>query len=106
MLSIEERLHLAEAHCREAEHRQRVQRRQEREAQKKLNQRQNYLIGELVIRHFSELRNITPGTAEENAERFAALDALLRQLAASPDFISTLTAAQNITDDDPSGSDT
>ena len=87
MKNIEDLQRDAQNKCREAEHRQRVQQRQARQTQEKLAQSQNFAIGELVARYFPELREITPGTKAENAERYSKLEECLRRLAANPKFI-------------------
>ena len=73
-----------------AEHQRRVEQRQERERLRKRSQRQNYIIGELICNYFPELRQIEPGTKEENKVRFALLTCVLKLMANSPDLISML----------------
>jgi len=73
-----------------AEHQRRVEQRQERDRLRKRSQRQNYIIGEMVCDYFPELRQIEPGTKEENKVRFALLTCVLKLMANSPDLISML----------------
>lgn len=55
MLSIEERIKLADIHVAQQEHKKRVECRQERERKKKAVQRQNYVVGELVLKFFPQI---------------------------------------------------
>ena len=76
MLSIEERCKQAEkklAHYERQEREKRVEARREREAQKKAQQRRNYVAGEMFLKHFPQLTQI------ESLEEFLAV------LAATPE---------------------
>lgn len=76
MLSIEERCKQVEkklAHYERQEREKRVEARREREAQKKAQQRRNYVAGEMFLKHFPQLTQI------ESLEEFLAV------LAATPE---------------------
>lgn len=63
MLSIEERCKQVEkklAHYERQEREKRVEARREREAQKKAQQRINYVVGEIILKHFPQLAQIEP----------------------------------------------
>lgn len=101
MKSIEELQREALSNYSKAKRQKKVQQRQERQAKEKLAQRQNFAIGELVARYFPKLREITPGTRDENAERYSKLEECLRRLAESPEMISQLTTARITNENEP-----
>lgn len=90
MLTTEERIMQTKARVDELTQKDRLAHRQEREAHKKLDQRRNYIIGELVARYFPEIKALTPGTDEENAVVFKAFEAFLYVLANSNDTLRDL----------------
>lgn len=55
--------------------------RQEREAEKKRKQKLCYIVGELFIKYFPDILNITPGKKSENAINFAPLEQFFDMLA-------------------------
>lgn len=93
MKTVEERLREAEAHCKSAEHQQRVRQRQEREAKKKAERLRNMRIGELACASFPVLEQLKTGTEAESKLRFAGLEAVLKELAAVPEFHTRLEEA-------------
>ena len=58
-----------------------------RKAKKKQDQRRNYIVGEIVIKHFPELKEIIPGmNKEENDEKFDWFDKFLQSVAEDEQF--------------------
>lgn len=96
MKSIKERLREAEAHCKSAEHQQRVRQRQEREAKKKAERLRNMRIGELVCASFPVLEQLKAGKDVESNLRFAGLDSVLKELATVPEFHNRLKEAVTV----------
>lgn len=82
MLTAEERAKNAQKCIKELDHKNRLEERQARKDQEKIDQRRNYIIGELVTSHFPEVLSIEPGTKADNVERFRIVDAFLAELAA------------------------
>lgn len=72
------------------EHQRRVEKRREREAERKKNSRRQYIIGELVAKYFPEVQRFEPGTKAENAVEFKPLEIFLSLLAANQEFITQL----------------
>lgn len=88
MLSIEEQLEQAREKVAKLEHQKRVLQKKAKDAQKKKDQRRNYIIGELVSKYFPEVLNLEPGTKSENAVTFASLEAFLSTLAADQELVN------------------
>lgn len=65
----------------------------ERERSKKMNDRRNIIVGELVVEAFPVLAEITLGTAKENENRFQAVRQLFSALAADPAFAERMKRA-------------
>lgn len=72
------------------ERQRRIDQRQEREAQRRLRQRRNYIIGELVTRHFPEIEVLKPGTARENDIIFVPFEKLLLELSEDKELLQEL----------------
>lgn len=72
------------------EHNRRVEQKQEREAQKRLIQRRNYILGELVTKYFPEVCKLKPGTKEENAITFMPVEAFLTILSQEQKLVQAL----------------
>lgn len=64
--------------------------RKEREKLKKKDQRRNYIVGELVVKYFPEIKKMEPGTNAVNAKNFAKLDAFLSFLSSDKRLVESL----------------
>ena len=87
-----ERIARSKERTAQLEKQRRVELRKDREAKKKKDQRRNYIVGELVVKHFPELCRLEPGTKAENAVRFSSLEALLSVLADDQELMEELVA--------------
>ena len=90
MSMIDERISKAKENVERLERRRRAEQRLEREAQKKRNQRRNYIIGELVVKYFPEVLHFEPGTKAENIIEFELLECFLLALAADRELVTRL----------------
>lgn len=90
MLTIDDRNEKASKRIDESKRQERLAARHAREEQRKKDQRRNYLVGELVISFFPELKLLEPGNKAENAIRFRPLKAFLFELASDPDLVEAL----------------
>lgn len=90
MMTTEERIMQTKARVDELTQKDRLAHRQEREAHKKLDQRRNYLLGELVSKYFPEVKELVPGTEDENTVVFKTFEAFLYVLANSNDTLRDL----------------
>ena len=98
MMTIEERIEKTKEKVRQLERQKRVEQRKEREAKKKMDQRRNYIIGELVTKYFPEVEKFEPGTKVENDIIFEPLESFLSTLAADQTLMERLrekSAAEN-----------
>ena len=80
--TLNEKITKAKDKVAKLEHQRRVEKRQEKEAERKKNSRRQYIIGELVAKHFPEVQRFEPRTKAENAVEFRLLDTFLSVLAA------------------------
>lgn len=87
---LEERIAKSKARTAKLEQLRRAEQRKEKEAEKKINQRRNHIVGELVIKYFPEIRNLEPGTKTENMIRFEPLERILSALSADTQLIDQL----------------
>lgn len=69
---------------------QKLIKRRSKEAQRKKNQRRNYVIGEMVTKYFPEVVRFEPGNKEHNAIEFQPLEDFLSLLAANQDIVKQL----------------
>lgn len=60
------------------------------EETKKINQRRNFIVGELVCRYFPQLLELTPGTKQENAETFRDFELFLKALSDDKEQLTQL----------------
>lgn len=91
MLTIEERAANAEERIAKTRRQRSVEEKAARDKLKKLNDRRNYLLGELLCKYFPELMELEPGTTKaENAARFASFENFLSALADDPDLMEDL----------------
>lgn len=90
MLTLDERIRQTEAKVTKLKQQRRIQEKKEKESCKRRNQRRNYIIGELVSKHFPEVLNLEPGTKAENAVTFASFEAFLSVLAADQECINQI----------------
>lgn len=103
-MSIEERTANANRRIDTAERKRRQEERSAQEAQRKKDNRRNYVIGELVTRYFPSIQNYEPGTDAENQTRFQPLEAFLYVLSTDQDLVEELRErATQLTMDDPDG---
>lgn len=104
IMSIEERTASANRRIDTAERKRRQEERSAQEAQRKKDNRRNYVIGELVTRYFPSIQNYEPGTDAENQTRFQPLEAFLYVLSTDQDLVEELRErATQLTMDDPEG---
>jgi len=87
---LEERIAKSKEHTARLERLRREEIRKEREHQQKKDQRRNYIVGELVVKYFPEIKNIEPGTKAENTVNFAMLDAFLSVLSSDEYLIKNI----------------
>ena len=80
-VTLDERLTKAKEHVAKLEKQRREEARREREAEKKKDQRRNYIFGEIVAKHFPETSRLEPGTKAENAVEFEPFDLFLSLVA-------------------------
>ncbi len=80
MPTLEERVKRTHEHTEELKKQQRIEKRANQQQQKKKDQRRNYIIGELVTKYFPELKQLEPGNATENSQRFKPLESILLAL--------------------------
>lgn len=93
MLTMEDRSKNAHGKVEQYQMEQRKAQRVERERSKKMNDRRNIIVGELVVAAFPVLAEITLGTAKENENRFQAVRQLFSALAADPAFAERMKRA-------------
>jgi len=89
-MTMKEIVKSADDRIAQAKYQQRLKLKQARDAQRRKDQRRNYAVGELVIKHFPELLCIEPGTKAENALRLASLEAFLTELAADQELVEKI----------------
>ena len=90
MLTIEKRAANAEERIAKTRRQRSAEEKATRDKLKKLNDRRNYILGELLCKHFPELMELEPGTKEENAARFASFENFLSALADDPELVDDL----------------
>ena len=88
--TLDERITKAKERVSKLEHQRRVEERREREAKKKKDQRRNYIVGEMVVKHFPAISRFEPGTKAENAVEFEPLETFLSMLAADQELVERL----------------
>lgn len=88
--SLNERILRAKAKTAQREYQRRIDLRATRQAEKKVMQRQCYIVGEMVIKHFPVLKNYQPGTKEENAITFMPVEAFLTVLSQEQKLVQAL----------------
>lgn len=84
--SLEERIAESKAKTAQLEQNRRAELYRERKIKKKLDQRRNYIVGELVCKYFPALKELKPETKEQDNETFKKFE----------EFLSTLASDQNI----------
>lgn len=89
--SLDERIAKSKAHTAKLEQLRRAEQRKKRDAEKKKNQRRNYIIGEYVTKYFPEIMDIEPGTKVENAIRFKPLEEVLSALSTNSQLLNLLS---------------
>ena len=93
MITFAERTANAAERAEAAKKKQRQEQRDERIAMEKKNHRRNYIIGEMVCKHFPEVCDIDPGrTKAENASRFAYVETFISALANDHNLVQILRA--------------
>lgn len=90
MLTLDEQIKQTEEKVTQLKQQRRIQIKKEKDIRKKKDQRRNYIIGELVSKHFPEILNLEPGTKSQNAVTFEPLDAFLSVLAADPELVNQI----------------
>lgn len=80
MQTLEEQLQQTKNRANNIKRKIRERDRKERLAEKKLNQRRNFIVGELVCKHFPQLLELTPGTKQKNAETFKDFELFMEYL--------------------------
>lgn len=87
---LEDRIAKSKARTAKLEQLRKAEQRKEREAEKKINQRRNHIVGELVTKYFPEIRDLEPGTKAENMVRFEPLEKVLSALSADTQLVNQL----------------
>lgn len=90
MKTIEERAKEADKRIDESKHQQRIIQKRTQDEQKKKVRQRNYIIGELVCKHFPEICEIEPGTQTENTSRFELVEWFIAELAADKQLVEEL----------------
>lgn len=90
MTNLEERIAKSKARTAKLERLRREEIRKEREHQKKIDQRRNYIVGELVTKYFPEVKEMKPENKEKNIDNFILLDAFLSVLSSRKKLIDDL----------------
>lgn len=100
---LEESIAKSKARTAKLEQLRRAEQRKEKEAEKKINQRRNHIVGELVTKYFPEIKELEPGTKAENIVRFEPLEKVLSALSADTQLADQLkqkTACPALADDE------
>ncbi len=79
--TLEERIAESKAKTAHLEQQRRAELYRERKMKKKLDQRRCYVVGELVCKYFPALKELKPGTKEQNKIIFKKFEAFLSSLA-------------------------
>lgn len=96
ILTVAERAANAANRAEAIKKKQRQERRDERIATEKENHRRNYIIGEMVCKHFPEVLDIDLGrTKAENTSRFAFVEAFISALANDHDLVQMMKERAN-----------
>lgn len=95
ILTISERTQKGSKRIDAAKHQQRLEQEEAHNVQKKMGQRRNYIIGELVSKYFPEVRKIEPGTPDENEARFQLVEAFLAVLANDQELVKQIKDQAN-----------
>lgn len=82
MFTIEENIAQAENRIKKLEEQKRFEVHKMRKEKRKKEQRRNYVVGEMFMKHFDELSHLEPGTNAENAVIFQPLNEFLDELSA------------------------
>lgn len=90
MLSIEERIQEANKRITESMYLQQLAQKQAQDEKLEEIQRRNCIIGELVGKYFPEVREIEPGTPDENEDRFQLVEAFLAALANDQELVEQI----------------
>ena len=91
MLTIEERTANAEERIAKTRRQRSAEEKTARDKLKKLNDRRNYILGELLCKYFPELMELEPGTTKaENAARFASFENFLSALSDDTELMDKL----------------
>ena len=91
MKAIEKRTQHAQQQLEESEHRQRSAEHRIQQEQHKADSRRKYIIGELVLQYFPELRQLESAqTQAQTRQNFQPLELFLAALAGSPDVVQEL----------------
>ena len=80
MKTLDEQLVQAQSKVKDIKRQIKEQERKERRAKEKVNKRRNYVVGELICKHFPQLLELAPGTKQENSEIFKDFDLFLEAL--------------------------
>lgn len=80
MKTLEEQLEQVQSKAKAIRRQTKERERKERRAKEKINQRRNYIVGELACKHFPHLLELAPGTKQENSENFKDFDLFLEAL--------------------------
>jgi bacillopeptidase F (M6 metalloprotease family) len=93
--TLNEKITKAKEKIAKLEYQRKVEKRHEREAERKKNSRRYYIIGELVAKYFPEFQRFEPGTKAENAVEFKPLETFLSVLAADQELMVRLKEMVN-----------
>ncbi len=90
MITLDEQIKQTEEKIAQLKRQRKIQLKKDRDIRKKKDQRRNYIIGELVSKHFPEVLNLEPGTKAENAVTFASIESFLSALAADQELVNQI----------------
>lgn len=104
IMSVEERIANADKRINTIERKKRQEERAAQEAQRKKDQRRNFVIGELVAKYFPEVSNLEPGTDAENRTSLDSLEAFLYVLSTDYELVGELRErAAQLLEENPEG---
>lgn len=89
-MTISEKIQQTKKKADMLERKRKVQQKQQREAEKKLTQHRNYILGELVTTYFPEVTSLTPGTEIDNVKIFMPIKAFLSALSSDKQLMKEL----------------
>lgn len=95
MLTFVERIAKNDEKIALLEKQQKELKKQEKYMIKRINNKRNFVIGELFCKHFPATNNLIPGTKEQNVETFKALDVFFSVLSQDKEILRLINEKLN-----------